>query len=217
MLNRMRMVVLAVGVMSFFVPMVVFSEPPPAGVNDVLIEMGKFEASYPARKWAEAATSVQAMEKKIKEIFVQAQRDDFILEEALNELQKNVTSLNATKVDVVYEPFQKQYFNYLSHFDHDVHPILIKIEQHVMKGAPAAYAAKDYDRVLQEMQTAAMLIAHGKAVLIKKDIPEQEINVFVSKVQALNLAGQADDYATMGEGLSKLQETYSIFMNKYKK
>lgn len=217
MLRSVKTIVSVVSVVSLLVPMVLFAEPPPAGIDDALVTMEEFEGNYHAGKWQETANSSQMLESKIKQIFDLAQRDDFILEEAMTDLQKHVAAKNKKAVEVTYISVQKQYFNYISQFDHPVHPILKKIEQHIMKGAPAAYAEKDYAGVLQEMQTAAMLITHGKAVFVKKDIQEQETSAFVSKIQALNLAGKADEKEKMGELLAKLQKTYATFMEKYKK
>ena len=63
-----------------------------------------------------------------------------------------------------------------------------------MVKSPEAYAKKDYEGVLREMQMAGILVDHGKAVLINKGITEQEINKFKSKLIVLNMAGKRKDY-----------------------
>ena len=90
MLKFIKMTVCAIGVMFCLLPTILHAEAPPAGVNEVLVEMNRFDESYQAGKWAEASAVTEKIEKKIKEIFVQAQRDDFILEETLVELKKTV-------------------------------------------------------------------------------------------------------------------------------
>ncbi len=216
MLKKFRSFIFTLGAICLFVPLLVFAEPPPAGVNDVVMEMGKFETSVRAEQWDDAAASLQTMEAKIKDVFMAAQRDDFVLEEAIMELQKQVAANDKAKVVEAYVPVQKQYFNYVSHFDHEIHPILVKIEDNVTKRAPSAYEAKDYEAMLEEMQTASMLMTHGKAVFAKRGIPEQEINAYASKVQALGFAVKANDTAKIDEIYIILQKTYTGFMETYK-
>lgn len=211
------MTVCAVGAVLCFLPAILFAAPPPAGVNEVLAEMAKFDESYPAGKWQEASNAVDKMEKTIKEIFVQAQVDDFILEETLADLKKNIAAKNATGVNDAYIAFQKQYFNFVSHFDHDVHPILVRIEYYVLTAAPDAYTRQDYEDLLREMKMATILIDHGKVVLMNKGIPEQDINKFNSKVSALNLAAKKGDQVQTGALLDQLKAEYGSFMERYKK
>jgi hypothetical protein len=216
MLNTVKKIVFAVGVVLCLVPISLSAAPPPTGVSEVIVEMGKFEENYQRGKWQEASESTERMEKEIKEIFVQAQLDDFVLEEALVDLKKQVALKNGEGVADTYIAFQKQYFNFVSHFDHDVHPILVKIEQYVMIEAPESFAKKDYEDVLREMQMAGMLVEHGKAVLINKGITEREINEFKSKLIILAMTGKKEDYAKMGELLEQLKTTYGSFMTRYK-
>ena len=110
--NKVKKIGFTIGVFCLCIPWLGFAEPPPVGVNDVVMEMGRFETSFQAENWEEAATSLQTMETTIKDIFMQAQRDDFILEEALIEVQKSVAVKDRGKVEEAFVPFQKQYFNF---------------------------------------------------------------------------------------------------------
>ena len=216
MVKVMKVIVLFLGFALVFTPLSLSAASAPAGVNNILEEMSEFEEGFEAEKWQEAKESVEKIEKELNEIFVQSNLNDSALVKVLASLKKYVIEQNEKQVEVNYIRFQKQFFNFISQFDYDVHPILSMIQKYVIEESSEAYEKKDYDDVMSEMREAGNLIDHAKPLLVEKGIPEQEINDFKSKVIALIMAGKKEDYAKMGELLEELKITYGSFLSRYK-
>lgn len=217
MIQTAKKIMFVMGVVIFFLPSILPAASPPAGVNKVLLAMKTFDQSYVAGKWEEASAAIEKIEKMISEIFVEAQLDDFILEENLADLKKNVADENVSRSEDSYIAVQKQYFNFISHFDHDVHPILARIEYYVTTGAPEALASNDYDDFQWNVKMAGILVDHGKVVLMNKGISEQEINKFTARVSAVNLAAKKGDTTQTGKLFEQLKSEYISFMSRYTK
>ena len=216
MLKVMKVFVLFFGFFLVFIPLPLSAASAPAGVNNVLEEMSELEEGFEAEKWQEANESVEKIEKELNEIFAQSNLNDSALIEVLASLKKYVIEQNEKQVEVNYIRFQKHFFNFISQFDYDVHPILGMIQKYVIDESSEAYEKKDYDDVMSEMREAGNLIDHAKPLLVEKGIAEQEVNDFKSKVIALIMAGKKKDYAKMGELLEELKITYGSFLTRYK-
>lgn len=214
MLKVLKIIVLFVSLVS--VPLSLSAATAPEGVNNVLEEMSVFEENFESEKWQAARDSLDKIDREVKEVFVQSKLDDVTLKEVLTGLSKYTNEKNEQQVEVQYIRFQKQFFNFISQFDYDIHPLLDMIQKYVIEESSEAYEKKDYEDVMSEMREAGNLIDHAKSLLVAKGIPEQEVNDFKSKVIALLMAGKKEEYAKMGELLEELKITYSSFLTRYK-
>lgn len=188
---------------------------PPDGVEEVIEQMSEMEGSFEAGKWSEAQDAYKKIVKAVDEILEQSQLEDQSMNAALESLGKYLNDMNEKQVEAQYIRFQKQFFQFITRFEYEVHPILHMIQQYVVDESAEAYANKDYKDVVNEMREAGNLIDHAKPLLVEKGIPEQEVDEFKNQIIDLIMAGKKDDYQRMGELLEQIKSTYGSFMTRY--
>lgn len=188
----------------------------PDGVNEILEQMGEFEESFESDNWDEAAEIVEKINTELKQVFAESKLDDFTLEKSLATLEHSVKDKHRERTDANFIMFQKQFFNFISHFDYEIHPILEMIEKYVVDEAGEAAEKNELGEVASEMAEAANLIDHARPLLVEKGISEQEVDDFKKKVIDVIKAAKSDDAAQMNTVLKEVQDIYASFIDRYK-
>ena len=206
--------ILAIGLVFFW--QAAFAAAPPSGVNEVIEDMGVLEENFEGEHWDAAQESVTKIDKTVQEIFTESGLNDPTLVKLLGSLRQTVEKKDERRTEGNYILFQKQFFTFISQFDYDVHPILTMIQQYVVEESNEAFANKDYDDIVSEMQEAGNLIKNAKPLLVEKGIPEAEVDAFKAKVIEAIRAGKNHDDNKIGLLLKEIDAMYGSFLERYK-
>jgi len=210
-----KFIVLVTGTLSLFLPSS-FAATAPGGVNEIIEVMEEFEESFESNKWQEALEAIDKIHKELKEVFVQAQLDDYILENAITDLRNSVVKKREKETEVNFVRFQNRFFIFISHFDYDVHPVLKIIEEYIFEKTAEAAEKKEFDEVASEMVEVGNLIKSASPLLLEKGVSDEEISRFKSEVIHLIKAARKEDINQVNSSLKKVMEMYKSFMDRYK-
>lgn len=213
--KTIKIIALATGILSLFLPSS-FAASPPEGVNEIIEIMEELEESFESDKWKEAQEGIDKIDKELKEVFAQAQLDDFTLDQTVKDLRNAIVDKDEKQTEVNFIRFQKRFFIFISHFDYDVHPILSTIEEYIFDETVEAAEKKDFEDVTAEMIEVGNLFKIASPLLVDKGVSDEEISEFQSEVMNLIKAARKEDINQVNSSLKKVMEMYKSFMEKYK-
>lgn len=196
-------------------PFASFGTPMPDEVDEILMQLEEFEENFESANWDGAGAILGVISGEIRRMLEQSRRQDEYLEKLLTDLSQYVIEENEKLVEVHYLRFKKQFFQFISGFEYEVHPLLEIIRQYVVEDSTEAYANRDYTGVISEMREVGNLIAHARPQLMEKGIAEKEIDAFRSRVIGLIIAGNKEEYEKMGDLLEQVRKQYNSLLTRY--
>jgi hypothetical protein len=190
------------------------------GLDEILAGMSEFEENYEKGQWHQARKAVEKINWELKGFFEKIQRDDLaqekkMLSRDIYNLRGSIREKNTAQTETNYIRFQVSFFNFMSNFDYEVHPVLAIIDKYINEEAVEAAAEKDFKNVVSEMREVGNLIKLAQPLLTDKGFTEKEFADFRSKIVAVIKAGKEKDAKQVNEKLKEVQEAFKSIMGLF--
>ena len=215
--NTFKIMALLIGVLVVSFQFALAKPPLPEVFNEILEEMSKLEEGYEKGQWQEAKKAVEEMNWQLKELGEKIQGDELaqqkkMLSVDIYNLRGSIIKRNTEQTETNYIKFQMRFFNFINHFDYEIHPVLSIIDKYINKEAVEAAAEKDFDNVVSEMREVGNLIKLVPPLLFNKGFSEKEFTDFELKRLAVIRAGKEKDANGVTETLKEVQEAFKSIM-----